>query len=433
MKMRRLLIFLSCTIAVLAAEPLPFHQALEMAVRRNTGAITADEMRARAGYQQARSLYLPQLVVGSGLGKSFGYPLSIEGAAPSVFNVNYQSFLFNPAQREMVRSARQEWLASSYGSRDQRDRILLEAATAYVQLDTLASRIRLLRQQQAEASRLESLVADRVREGVDSALELTKAKLSSARALMNLVEAEGNADVLRERLSQLTGMPADTIETVTESIPEIPDLSEERNLIAAALANSPAVKAAEQQATAKELRAQGEHKAFYPAVDLVGNYGLFARYNNYDQFFNKFQRNNATVGVAIRFPFLNFAQRAQAETADAEAVQAKRKSDNTRNQVSTETLKLGRALRQLSAAEQVADLEYQVAQKQAESVQARIEAAAPGTAEAPAPSPRDLQIARLAAGERYLAYLDANFELRKTRLELLRVSGRLEEWALPGR
>jgi outer membrane protein len=429
-----LVIFLLGTTARLtASEPLPFRKALEMAVQRNAPAIHADEMLARAGYYEARNMYLPQVVVGSGLGKSFGYPMSIEGAAPAAFNVNYQSYLYNPAQKEIVRSAKQQWLASASSTRDQRDQILLEAATVYIQLDTLTARIRLLRQQQVEASKLEAVVAERVGAGVDSALELTKAKLSSARVLMQLVDGEGAADVLRERLAQLTGLPADSIETVPESIPEVPDISDERNLMAAAAATNPAVKAAERQAAAKELLAKGQHKAFYPAIDLVGSYGLFTKYNNYEDFFRKFQRNNATLGVAIRFPFLNFSQRAQAEAADAEAVQAKRKAENTRNQVSTETLKLGRAARQLAAAEQVAHLEYQVAQKQAEAIQARIEAAAPGTAQSPPPSPRDLQVARIQAGDRYLAYLDTGLELQKTRLELLRVTGRLLEWALPGK
>ena len=68
----------------------------------------------------------------------------------------------------------------------------------------------------------------------------------------------------------------------------------------------------------------------------------------------------------------------------------------------------------------------------AQETEARIEAAAPGTAQSPPPSPRDLQAARIEAGNRYLAYLDSGLELQKTRLELLRVTGRLLEWALPG-
>src|SRR5204863_337159 len=84
-----------------------------------------------------------------------------------------------------------------------------------------------------------------------------------------------------------------------------------------AVGSSPQIKQASESAFAKHLRALGEHKVSYPAVDFVAQYGLFSKANNYQKFFARFQRNNATVGVAIRFPFLNFAQRAHAAAADA--------------------------------------------------------------------------------------------------------------------
>jgi outer membrane protein TolC len=394
-------------------------------------------MRAHAGYREARSMFLPQMVVGSGLAKTFGFPLSIEGAAPSVFQVSYQSFLYNPAQRDFIKSAKEAWVAATAATDDQRDATLLEAALTYIQLDTLTTRARILRQQQEAANRLVTVVEDRVHAGVESAMEATRARLSAAQVHMRLTDAEGTADVLRERLAQLTGLTANSIETVPESIPEVPDLSEQQNLVPAVLATSPVVKAADQQALAKELRARGEHKALYPAVDAVAQYGLFTRYNNFDLYFNHFQRNNATIGVAIRFAFLNFPQRAQAELADAEAVKAKRQSWVTKEQVSTDTIRLSRSARQLAAAEQVAKLDYQLAQAQADALQTRIHAAAPGAptvpgqAPAPPPGPQDLQAARILADDKYSTYLDTTLELQKARLQLLRATGKLEGWAVP--
>src|SRR5205823_1435248 len=128
-----------------------------------------------------------------------------------------------------------------------------------------------------EANRLVSVVTDRVQAGVDSQMELTRAKLAAAQVRMRLADAEGAADVLRERLSQLTGVPAAAIETVNESIPEVPDLSQTSDVVDTAVANSPALKAAKQDATAKQFRAKGEHKAMWPSADLVGQYGLFSR------------------------------------------------------------------------------------------------------------------------------------------------------------
>jgi outer membrane protein TolC len=429
-------LLLMTSIAVMA-EPLPFRRAMELVAQHGTASVAAAEQaRARAGYLETRNMFLPQLVVGSGVAKTYGFPLSIEGSAPAVLSINYQSYLFNPAQRDFIKSARQEWLSAAAGTQDQRAATLLEAAISYMQLDVVTSRVRLLNQQQDEANRLVSVVSDRVQAGVDSQMELTRAKLAAAQVRLRLADTEGAADVLRERLGQLTGLPAASIETVNESIPNVPDLSQQPEIVGVAVSSSPAIKAAEQEAVAKQLRARGEHKLMLPAVDLVGQYGLFSRYNNYDLYFNRFQRNNATLGIAIRFPFLNFPQQARAEAADAEAVKAKRQTDITKRQVTTDTLKLARSVKQLAAAEQVAQLDYQLSQAQMEAIQARIQTAAPGAptapgqAPAPPPGPRDLQLARIQLNEKYSTYLDTSFELEKARLQLLRAAGKLEDWAL---
>jgi outer membrane protein TolC len=431
------IVLLLLTAIGAAAEPLPFRRAMELAAQRGSAsAAAADQQRAQAGYQEARNMFLPQLVVGSGLGKTFGFPMSIEGAAPSVFNVNYQSFLINPAQREFIRSAKQDWMASASTAQDQRASSLLETAITYIQLDTLTARAHVLQRQQDEANRLVTIVNDRVEAGVEPPLELTRSRLAAAQVRMRLADAAGAADVLRERLAQLIGLPAASIETVNESIPAVPDLSREQDLVPAALSSSPVVKAAEQSAAAKALRAKGEHKMMYPAIDAVASYGLFSRFNNFEDFFKQFQRHNATLGVAIRFPFLNYPQKAHAEAADAEAVKAQRQTETTKQQVSTDTIKLARSVEQLSAAQQVAQLDYQLAQAQADALQERIRAVAPGIVatagqpSAPAPGPRDLQMARLQVSDKYSTYLDTTFELDKTRLQLLRATGRLEGWAL---
>jgi hypothetical protein len=90
----------------------------------------------------------------------------------------------------------------------------------------------------------------------------------------------------------------------------------------------------------------------------------------------------------------------------------------------------------LTAAEQVAQLDYQLAEAQVDAVQARIQTAAPGAPSAPGqsavppPGPRELETARIQASDKYSTYLDTSFELQKARLQLLRASGKLENWAL---
>jgi outer membrane protein TolC len=272
------------------------------------------------------------------------------------------------------------------------------------------------------ATKFEDIVTQRVQAGVDAPIENTRAKLSSARTRMEMAETQTAIDQLRLRLAQLTGLPRNAIITSTESIPEFPNISQDQDLAEQAAQNNSAVKIADEAAKAKMFRAKGQEKELYPAVDLVAQYSVLARYNNYDQFFNKFQRNNVTLGAAIRFPFFNPSQRAAAKAAEADAAKAQKEAQNVRDQVSTETLRLQRSVAQLSAARDVAKLEHQLSESDIETTHEKIQA---GSA-----TLKDEQTARITEHERYTTYLNSSFELDKAEVQLLRQIGDLEGWAL---
>jgi outer membrane protein TolC len=210
--------------------------------------------------------------------------------------------------------------------------------------------------------------------------------------------------------------------TSTETIPEMPNVSQDQDLPAEALRNNPVVKVAEAAAAAKEFRASAERKQLYPAVDFVGQYAVLARFNNYDEFFQKFQRHNVTAGVAIRFPFFNPVQHAAADVAKADALKSRKEAQSVKEQVSADTLKLQRSVQQLAAAREVAQLEHELAQSDIDATHAKIES---GGA-----SLKDEENARVAEHERYTAFLNSNFELDRAQIQLMRQTGELENWAL---
>ncbi len=415
-----------CLVAAIqaAAEPLSLKRAVELALTHATatGIAAADEQHALQSYRELHNNYIPQVTVGSGLGKSWGYPLSLEGSAPALFNTTAQSAVFNPALREFLKSARAEWQATTTQTKDQRNAVIQDTVLSYAELGKWEERIARFQQEQAAVKRFEDAIGERVKEGVDSPLEGTKARLATARVTLRVAEAQGSSDVLREHLSKLTGLPAATIETVKDSVPAFPVLQQDENLKTSVEKTSPAVQSAVEHARAQYLRAKGEHKALWPSLDFAAQYALLATFNNYDQFFqpHSFQANNATVGVAIRFPIFNATQSAHARAADAEAEKARRQAEATKNQVSEQTLKLQRAVRQLEAAQEVAQLEYEIAQSNLDSAQTRLDA---GTA-----TVKDLGEARAQASERYIAVQDATFELQRARVGLLRSTGELEKW-----
>jgi outer membrane protein TolC len=417
---RRLLLAVAFLSSLSFAEQLSFKRAIELALRNSTASVIADadEKKAKAGYLEMRNQYLPQMTLGSGIAYSNGFPLSIEGAAPSIINLNSSQYLINFAGRDFLKAAKTEWGAAQKSTQDKRAQVILDTALTYAELDKYISSLKIMEQQQQAAQRAEQVAGDRFRAGLDPETEFTKAKLNSARVRMAAANARGNADLLRLKLSQLTGLSADNIETVTESIPQLPDAPQ--SMTKEQVNNHLAVQSANEVAAGRELRAKAEHKLNLPAIDLAGQYGLLARYNNYDEFFKKFQRHNVTVGLVIRFPFLNFAQNARAEAADAEALRAKKEAEAVKGQVASETLKLQRTVEQLAAARDVAKLEYQLASADSSAAKTRVEA---GQA-----TVRDQENARLAEQQKYSAFIDAQFELERAQMTLMRQTGEIEKW-----
>lgn len=420
-----LLVAVVSMVARLAAEPVPLQRVVELALSHGTtvAAAGADEQRAYAAYREARDQYIPQFAVGSGLGKSYGFPLSLEGAAPAILNVTTQSAVLNPSLRDFVRAAKTDWQATTLQTKEQRNQLIQDAVLSYAELNKWENLLQHLQQEQDDALKMEQIVNQRVQEGVDSELARNQARLATARVRYRMAEARGAMDVLRNRLAQMTGLSASAIETAPESIPSLPDTRRDEDMASNAVQVSPAVQAADTRAIAQAFRARGEHRALWPSADFAGQYALLSTtLQTYQQFFvaNSFQKHNGTFGLVLRFPFLNESQRARARAADAEALRAKKDAQTARNQVSEATLKLQRAVEQLSAAQEVADLEYQVAQSNLQAVQVRADA---GTA-----TLHDVEDARGQANQRYDALQDANFELQRGRIALLRATGELEAW-----
>ncbi len=408
-------------------EVLPFSKAIDLALQHSgvMGIATLNQWRSQKAYQELRANYIPQLTVGSGLGYAYGFPLTLEGTAPSLANFTSTQALFNPALKQFMKAAKIDWNAASQDVQDKRNAVILDTALTYAQLEQLIGKIKALKEAQVAADKGQFVSEQRLLQGVDSKLEVSKSQLMAARIRLRTAEAQGQVDVLREHLSKLIGLPAESIAVEPGSMPQLPQISQDDDLSTRAVENSPVVKLADQKAAAAAARAKGEHKATWPTADVATQYAYLARYNNWDVYFKNYLANNFSGGLNIRFPFFNRVQKAKAEEADADAMVARKEADLTRDRVTEDTLKLQRSLRQLAAARDVAKLEWEVAQGELEAVTARLQA---GGA-----NPRDEANARLDVDDKHAAYLDTEFELCRAKLQLLRLTGELENWAIPPR
>jgi outer membrane protein TolC len=422
-----LVLVLFLLVRVAGAQTLTLQRAVELALGHSSALAisTADEVQALQTYREARDAFIPQVAIGSGLAYSYGFPLSLEGSAPTIFNVASQSPLLNFAQRQFTRAARAQWTASGNHTRDQRSRVVLDAALTYAEINYWQSKVDVWQHEFELSQQMEHAVGERVQEGIDSPLDRTKARLATAQIRLHIAQGRGAGDEARMHLAQVTGLPPTAVTTARQSIPPLPALPPQQQSVEQAVENSAALRAADAGVRAKELRARGEHRLLYPAVDLVVQYGLInTSLTNYERFFvpGSFQTHNTTAGLIIRFPFLNASQKAHAKAADAEAVHARREAEGLKGQVTLETMKLQHAVEQAGAARDVAELQAQVAASEQGAAQARMQA---GTA-----TLKEAQNAMLDADERSSALLDADFEMQRAQLQLLRATGNLEAWAL---
>jgi len=423
---RLLLALLLLRPASLLAEPITLQRAVQLALEHATGISisAADQQHAAASYHELRNSYIPQLNAGAGIGYSDGFPLSLEGAAPSLFNVNAQSALLNPALKDFIRAAQADEAVSGFRTKDQRNQVIQDTVLSYAELAKWEQRLTALRVAEDAEKKMEAAVAERVKEGVDSEIEQTQARLSVARVHLRITEASGAADVLREHLSRLTGIPVASFEIEPATMPALPAVREEDASLTTTSDANPNVQAAVEHARAQFLRVTGERRSLWPSIDFAAQYANLATYNNYQKYYqpHSFQPNNATVGIALHLPFLNLAQHAKVQEAESDAVKAQKQAEAARNQASEETLRLERSVTQMEAARDVAELEYEIAQKNVTAVETRMESSTANL--------HDLDSARTQASERFITLQDVTFELERSQVALMRATGSLESWAL---
>jgi outer membrane protein TolC len=129
--------------------------------------------------------------------------------------------------------------------------------------------------------------------------------------------------------------------------------------------------------------------------------------------------NNLNVGVNVNVPIFSSKTRANVALAQASLDAAKVNLANKRIQVSAEVRQRSRKVQETDAAKEVARLELQLAQQNLAVIQAQF---TEGKANL-----REVERARLEESEKWMAYLDANFQRQQAQLELLRIAGQLEK------
>jgi outer membrane protein TolC len=234
--------------------------------------------------------------------------------------------------------------------------------------------------------------------------------------ILQLEEREDELEVfLRYQLGFSGTQP---IEVTPEDLPGEAELAGD-NLVAAALTNNTGLRLAESDVRAKEFRLKGEKRGYFPTLELVSIYSVLAKYNNYSLYFNHFQRNNYNAGIDMRVPIFSAQVKANVGLAQVNLDAAKASLTSKRTELTADVRQKTRRVREMDAAKEVARLELQLAQQNVTVLQAQF-----GEGKL---NLKDVEKARLDENDKWMAYLDANFQKQQAQLDLLKTAGQLDK------
>jgi len=407
-----------------ACAQVSLYSVVDLALRDSNKVRMAEaaQQRARGVLTETHAAYIPNLYVGAGLGYSMGFPLG----TPNLFNANSQSLVFSFSQPDYIRSAHAALKAAIFALQDARQQVILDTATAYLELDKTNRQIAALNEAINDADQLIAIVGNRVAAGMDSRVEETRARLTRAQMHLQKIQLGDRAEELRQHISNLTGLPANSLTLNASSIPAFPDL--EISAPSQPTQQNPAVQAAFATADARKYTAHGDDRQNYlPTFEQIAQYSLFSTFNNYQNYYTSFQQNNFGFEVQVVWPLFDPIHRAKGIESDADAMQARHQALQTKIQVSEQNLALWHQLRELQAKQEVATLKQELAKDTLDSVLAQMQNGT-GSPTAPAVTPRQAEQSRIDERTGYIDMLDADFEVERVQLGLLRLTGGLEDW-----
>lgn len=428
---RRALLLLALAATAFAQRPpaatvmtrtLTLREAVTLAMRQNPDYLIAklDEQKARQAIEEAKAPFMPLVTVGSGAAYSNGMPLSIAGSAPSIFQAYGTKYIYNRPQSMHVREAVEMANASARSTESKALEIAYRIVATYLDFERTTRAVASAKGQQDMLGRIQQAVQARVESGRAIPLDLTRARVETARTRMQFEALQARAELLGDMLRSDLALDENVrIVPVEGGLPPDSVLPEnEEAAVSATLANSTELKRLHSTLAAKEYSVRAEKAAYLPRIDLVAQYALLGQYNHYADFFRTFERNNGQLGMSFQMPLLPRKQvEARAAPIQSEIAQVKLQIAAAQSNLGVEARRLFREVRQAETAHDLARMELDLARETLSVLLARLDEGRVSVSE--------VEQARLAEAQKWEAFYDAQSVTAKARLNLLRETGLL--------
>lgn len=391
-----------------------------MALKQNPDVVLArlDEQKAQAAIRVAKDPFAPKVYAGSGLAKVWGYPMGIEGSAPSIIQTRTDMALYNRPRSFEVARVRESARGAAITVQEKADEVAYQAATQFVDLQEMARSLESLRLEMDSLQRVSAATNLRVEEGRELPIETKRVAVDQARARQRFDAMRDDLDYAEAALAVVLGYPANDRVQPAEQEPPIGAVPEsEQAARDLALRNNKQIRRLESDLQAKGFELREYQSVRWPAIDLVAQYALFAK-SNYQDFFTKIQRNNGELGVSIQIPLLpGSAAKGQAAETQTDILELRTQMNQTRNRIELDTQKSYQELQKATSAAEVARLDLDYAREQVSVLLAQL---GEGRVQQ-----QKVDDARFNEQEKWIAFYDAQHTVEKARLDLLRQTGTL--------
>jgi len=372
-----------------------------------------------------RAAFRPNLYTGAGAAYTYGFPSLPGGQAPSVFQLDYTETLFNPLLKGQQHAAEERAKNQKIELDRVRDDVMVRAATAYLELAKVRHSLDLMRSEQASGEKILEVTRERLAANQELPIEVTRGQLELARIQESIVKLEDREEALDAQLRDLTGIPdnqsihVDADEQAFTDVlsTNVAAVEAQTQMVSLALQNDRNVAEAENERAAREHILKGARLSYWPTAELVGQYSVLSQFNNYGEFYKKFERNNVNIGLQVTIPLFAAKTSANVALAKSQLSEAELALGSKRQEVRLEVQQKARSVRELDAAREVARLDLQLAQETLQLDQAKFDQGRVTL--------QEIEQARLDENVKWVAFLDADFARQQAQLTLLQATGQL--------
>lgn len=400
---------------------MTLRQAVDVALEQNPDVLVArlDQHRARDQVAVQRDAFLPKVYGGSGAAWTYGFPASIDGNAPSVFQAKTVMSIFDRPQSYQIAQAAEALRAAAIDVTARQDDAVFRVASLFLDAEQASRGLATAERQRESLARVRELVEVRVAEGRELPIEARRASINEMRAVqhVNLLSADlTNAETA---LAQVLGLdPGDRVRAAVEDrrLLELP--ASEDGSIEQALENNKDLKRLQSNLQIKSLEVKSARALRLPKINLVAQYSLLTKYNNYADYFQRFSRNNAQVGASFEIPLLGGrAPTALQSQAEADAAKLRVEVARTRGRITADVRRAYQDARRAEQARELARADLDLAREQLSLDLAQMD-------EGRVPLAK-VEADRATEQEKWLAYYDSQRNAEVARLTVLHQTGNL--------